>query len=164
MKTRIPLPPKKETPTAPVLSLRQLAHRFVEVTGGSDRPLRSVQHMLTFMGQLLEEKLGEEATANGVTSEERERMRVELANVVEAGLASMEERFAAHRLDLIVRHYTATDLRGLIDFYESPLGQRTLAAGQLIEEESLSVNHELTNEVTASIMAAFKQSFEANVA
>ena len=45
------------------------------------------------------------------------------------------------------RHFTHADVRGMIDFYETPLGKKTIEAMPSLMQESMQASHRWAQEV-----------------
>ena len=77
------------------------------------------------------------------------RCRVLAAEMVKELLA--DDKLMDEVIPIYARHFTHADVRGMIDFYDTPLGKKTIKAMPSLMQESMQASHHWAQEVMPSL-------------
>lgn len=91
-----------------------------------------------------------------------EQMRSQLPDVEPAAWNEMKKEISANEIiDLVVpvyeKHFTEAEIRGLIDFYKTPLGQKVIARLPVVMQEAGKIGEEWGQDLAKRMVKRLKE-------
>ncbi|EAW37581.1 DUF2059 domain-containing protein [Lyngbya sp. PCC 8106] len=141
---------------------RQLIEEFLELTGGERTFQQVSQAMLSQMEQQFGAMLNSDLGSQQLSPQERQQMAANLSREMNR-ITQKYNRLFLERIDyqkiveqvyypLYDKYFSKEDLQVLIDFYQSPTGQKTIEVMPQLLQESIQRTTQVIGPTITSIM------------